>query len=140
ASLGGYLRSKFPTAPIEFRGQGECLDILVAGCGTGQHTLEAARRFAGAKVLAIDLSRTSLAYAMRKTRELGLGNIEYAQADILELGSLPRRFDLIEASGVLHHLGDPRRGWRILLSLLRPRGLMHVALYSACARESIRAA
>jgi SAM-dependent methyltransferase len=137
-ALAWYLRNQFPTAPIKAPAQTDRLDLLIAGCGTGQHTLETARRFAGAAVLAIDLSRTSLAYAKRKTQELGIGNIEFAQADILELGSLARRFDLVEASGVLHHLKDPQHGWRILLSLLRPKGFMHVALYSACARESVR--
>jgi ubiquinone/menaquinone biosynthesis C-methylase UbiE len=42
-----------------------------------------------ARLLGVDVSLTSLAYARRKTRELGLRNIEYAQADILELGSRP---------------------------------------------------
>jgi tetratricopeptide (TPR) repeat protein/SAM-dependent methyltransferase len=116
------------------------IDILVAGCGTGQHAIETAQRFAGARVLAIDLSRTSLGYAKRKTRAMGLANIDYAQADILRLGSLGRDFDLIESSGVLHHLGDPEAGWRVLVSLLRPGGFMHVGLYSAAARASIRAA
>ena len=51
---------------------GASLDVLVAGCGTGQHAIETAQRFAGARVLAIDLSRTSLGYAIRKTREARL--------------------------------------------------------------------
>ena len=67
-------------------------------------------------------------------------NIEYGQADILELGSIDRRFDLIEAVGVLHHLADPEAGWRVLLSLLRPKGLMFVGLYSALAHKSLAAA
>src|SRR5262249_44912867 len=139
-TLAWYLRNQFPTAPIESSAQTDRLDILIAGCGTGQHALETVRRFTRASVLAVDLSLTSLAYAKRKTEAVGNGNIEYAQADILELGSLPRGFDLIEASGVLHHLRDPWQGWRVLLSLLRPKGFMHVALYSARARESIREA
>ena len=48
------------------------LDILVAGCGTGQHAVLVAQIFPNARVLAIDLSLPSLAYARRKTRELGL--------------------------------------------------------------------
>jgi SAM-dependent methyltransferase len=91
-------------------------------------------------VLAVDLSLTSLSYAIRKTRALGLNNIDYAQADILKLGTIGRSFDLIESSGVLHHLADPAQGWRVLLSLLRPGGLMHIGLYSALARADIRAA
>ena len=111
--------------------------MLIAGCGTGQHAIETAQRFAGARVLAIDLSLTSLAYALRKTRELGVRNIEYAQADILKLGTIGRTFDVIESSGVLHHLADPFAGWRVLLSLLRPGGFMAVGLYSEIARADI---
>ena len=46
-------------------------------CGTGQHAIEVAR-YEGAQVLAVDLSLSSLAYAKRKTKELALNNIEYA--------------------------------------------------------------
>jgi len=135
-----YLRSQFPAAPIRVSASRSGLDVLIAGCGTGQHAVEAAQRFAGAHVLAIDLSRTSLGYALRQTRAQGIGNIEYAQADILKLDSLARRFDLIEAGGVLHHMRGWAEGWQVLLTLLRPGGFMHVGLYSALARADIRAA
>ena len=90
-----HLRGKFPASTFDDLGKRD-IDVLIAGCGTGQHAIETAQRFAGARLLAVDLSRTSLAYAMRKTRALGRGNIEYAQADILALGSLGRSFDVIE--------------------------------------------
>lgn len=115
-------------------------EVLVAGCGTGRDALSAARQFRGARVLAIDLSLASLSYAQRKTRELGVLNVEYAQADILELGTLARTFDLIAAVGVLHHLADPYEGWRMLLSRLRPGGFMCLGLYSAAARRSVAGA
>jgi tetratricopeptide (TPR) repeat protein/SAM-dependent methyltransferase len=134
-----YLRSKLPAATFRNLGKPE-IDVLIAGCGTGQHAIETAQRFAGAKVLAVDLSLTSLAYAKRKTLALGRSNIDYAQADILALGSLGRSFDLIESSGVLHHLADPLAGWRALLSLLRPGGFMTIGLYSEIARDEIVAA
>jgi tetratricopeptide (TPR) repeat protein/2-polyprenyl-3-methyl-5-hydroxy-6-metoxy-1,4-benzoquinol methylase len=134
--IGAYLYRKFPLACFQRRA-GTSVDILVAGCGTGQHAIEVARRFQGAQVLAIDLSLSSLAYARRKSQELGLTNIEYAQADILELGALGRSFDLIEAAGVLHHMADPYAAWETLLSLLRPDGFMMVGLYSEVARRDI---
>lgn len=112
-------------------------EILIAGCGTGQQSITAALRFANSKVTAVDLSLTSLAYAARKTYELGVKNIDYAQGDILELETMERQFDVIECTGVLHHLHDPIAGWRVLLNLLRPGGLLKVALYSQIARRSV---
>ncbi|MVT68808.1 methyltransferase domain-containing protein [Bradyrhizobium pachyrhizi] len=112
-------------------------DILIAGCGTGSHAIQIAQVYPNARLLAVDISMTSLAYARRKTRELGLRNIEYAQADILELASTDRSFDSIESVGVLHHLADPLAGWRVLVSLLRPGGTMRIGLYSDLARRVI---
>ena len=112
-------------------------DALIAGCGTGSHSIETAQRFPDAQVLAIDLSRVSLAYARRKTSEAGIHNIRYAQADVLKIGSIGRSFDLIEAVGVLHHLSDPEAGWRALLSVLRPGGLMLVGVFSALGKTRI---
>jgi len=112
-------------------------DVLIAGCGTGLQVLQAASRYRDARFLAIDLSLSSLAYAIRKTREIGLDNVTYAQADILEAGSIDRRFDLIESVGVLHHMRDPVQGWRALVGKLHDDGIMRVALYSQLARRPI---
>jgi SAM-dependent methyltransferase len=83
---------------------------------------------------------TSICYAMSKTRELGVRNIEYAQADIMKLGSIGKTFDMIESIGVLHHLAEPEAGWRQRLSLLRPGGFMRLGLYSERARQHVVAA
>jgi SAM-dependent methyltransferase len=137
-TIDAHLRERF-ALPASWRPpDGD--DFLIAGCGTGEHALEVARRFPQSRILAIDLSRPSLGYARRRTREMGIGNIDYAQADILRLGSIGRLFDVIEAVGVLHHLSDPEAGWRILLSLLRPGGLMRIGLYSELGRRQLQAA
>jgi tetratricopeptide (TPR) repeat protein/SAM-dependent methyltransferase len=112
-------------------------EALIAGCGTGSHPIIAAQRFRGVRVLAIDLSLSSLSYAKRKTQELSVTNIEYAQADILKLGDISRTFDIIESVGVLHHLADPFAGWRTLLSRLRPGGFMALGFYSELARRHV---
>jgi tetratricopeptide (TPR) repeat protein/SAM-dependent methyltransferase len=115
-------------------------DVLIAGCGTGMFTTGFARRTPQARFLAIDLSLASLAYAKRMANSLGLTNIEFAQADIMRLGAIDRSFDFIDASGVLHHMADPWGGWRVLLSLLRPGGIMQIGLYSELARQGVVAA
>ena len=81
-----------------------------------------------------------MCYAKRKTPADLASRIDYAQADILKLGSIDRSFDVIDASGVLHHMADPLEGWRILLSLLRPGGLMHLGFYSEAGRSDVVAA
>lgn len=118
----------------------EAPEVLVAGCGTGREAVWAATTLKNAKVLAVDLSRRSLAYATRQSRRLGLKSIEFAQADLLELGTLGRRFDVIHSVGVLHHMEDPMAGLRVLRGLMRPHGVMEVGFYSAAARRPILAA
>jgi 2-polyprenyl-3-methyl-5-hydroxy-6-metoxy-1,4-benzoquinol methylase len=139
-TIAHFLRDRLGVAPTGWQDDRTDTEILIAGCGTGFHSIDTALRFPGARILAIDVSRASLAFARRESRALHLTNIDYAQADILELSALDRRFDIIETVGVLHHLADPMAGWRALLSLLRPDGLMFVGLYSALARQSLVAA
>ena len=102
--------------------------ILIAGCGTGQHSIGTATKFKHSQVLAIDLSLSSLAYAKRKTKELSIKNIDYMQADILDLKEQTKKFDVIESVGVLHHMKDPMAGWRVLTECLKPGGLMRKIL------------
>ena len=136
--VDAYIGMRFPGAAYKPLGN-RALDVLVAGCGTGQHAIQRAQQLQSANVLAIDLSLASLSYAIRKTKEFGLTNLRYAQADILALEG-DKTFDVIDSSGVLHHLKEPLTGWRRLAGLLRPGGLMHIGLYSATARRGINAA
>jgi tetratricopeptide (TPR) repeat protein/2-polyprenyl-3-methyl-5-hydroxy-6-metoxy-1,4-benzoquinol methylase len=131
------LRRALPFAPFTPMPDDSAPEVLIAGCGTGSHSILTAQRFRGARVLAIDLSLSSISYAKRKTQELGITNIEYAQADILKVGDIMRTFDVIESGGVLHHLADPFMGWRTLLSRLRPGGFMSLGFYSELARRHV---
>jgi tetratricopeptide (TPR) repeat protein/SAM-dependent methyltransferase len=137
--LDAYLRERFPLAPFRPLGK-EQLDYLIAGCGTGQQAADVKLTFKDVSLTAIDLSLASLGYAKRKTDALGLRDIAYGQADILGLGALGKTFDVIDSAGVLHHMAEPLAGWRVLVSLLRPGGVMHIALYSTIARRDITAA
>ncbi len=115
--------------------------VLVAGCGTGQQPVDLARAFREISVLAVDLSRPSLAYAVRMAHEFGVAErVEFAQADLLRLGTLDERFEVVESVGVLHHLADPLQGWQVLRRLVQPRGFMRIGLYSERGRRHIVAA
>ena len=115
----------------------EKIKVLVAGCGTGQQAIEAAKRYKNCEVTAIDLSMRSLSYALRKTKELGIKNIKYMQADILDLDKLEDNFNIIECVGVLHHMNSPTKGWKTLLNKLSKGGIMILGLYSRLARKEV---
>ncbi|MCH8221727.1 MAG: class I SAM-dependent methyltransferase, partial [Proteobacteria bacterium] len=134
------IRSVFPLLDPAGLAKPARPEILIAGCGTGRHAIETAAKYTDSEVLAVDLSRASLAYAQQMSRRLGQDNIDYLQADILHLAALDRKFDLIECSGVLHHMADPLAGWRVLVGLLRDDGLMRIGLYSEAGRADILAA
>ena len=110
---------------------------LIAGCGTGQQSINAALNFPECNFMAIDLSETSLAYAIRKTNELGITNINYIQNDILNLKNFKKKFDYIECAGVLHHMKNPLEGWKILTDTLETKGIMKIGLYSKLARREL---
>jgi len=131
------LRRTFPLAQFAPLPDDSQPEMLIAGCGTGSQSIFTGRRYRGVRVLAVDLSLSSICYAKRKTQELGVTNIEHAQADIMKLGNIARTFDIIASVGVLHHLAEPFAGWRTLLSLLRPGGFMHLGFYSELARRHV---
>jgi Flp pilus assembly protein TadD/2-polyprenyl-3-methyl-5-hydroxy-6-metoxy-1,4-benzoquinol methylase len=135
--LNSHIQGRFPLSLFSRLLGDRNPEILIAGCGTGHHSITTSHLFKGAKILAVDLSMASLAYAKRKTAELDIESISYAQADLLKLASLDRTFDAIESVGVLHHLENPFKGLEVLISLLRPNGLMMLGFYSDLARKDI---
>ena len=114
-------------------------DVLIAGCGTGQQPIQFARTNRDVDVLAVDLSRASLAYAKRMAAKHEVPNIHFMQADILDLPSLARTFPVIECVGVLHHMADPAAGLAVLTGLLTQGGFLRLGLYSSTARRHVLA-
>ena len=131
--LGEALARMYPDRPV----RGPIEAMLVAGGGTGYEPLLAARQNPAAKVLSLDLSRTSLACGARMARRLGIGNVRFVQGDLLDVDALGERFDAILASGVLHHMADPEAGLRALAGVLHPGGVIRIGLYSEHARALV---
>ena len=134
-NLSRHLREIFPNFdPPKFLG--DHARVLVAGCGTGREPISLALACKLDEIVAVDLSRRSLAYAIRMARKLEVANVRFLQGDILAISQLQEHFHMIECAGVLHHMEEPVRGWRALLESLVPRGLMRIGLYSERAREA----
>lgn len=138
-SLKDYVSHRFPQLDNRDIPSEPC-NILFAGCGTGEQIVSMGTAFHAKNTLALDLSLNSLAYAKRKSDELGIENIHYGQADILSAAKWDASFDLIVCTGVLHHMSDPTAGLSALQQLSKPHSVYFLALYSERGRACITAA
>ncbi|MFY0701532.1 MAG: methyltransferase domain-containing protein [Bermanella sp.] len=136
-NYGSALQHEFPWVKIPDSILSEPLNILVAGCGTGRHALNIAKYFYQTHVTALDISETSLSYAYKKSAKLGIDNIEFFLADLTKLDKLNQPFDIVECSGVLHHIKQYERALHGLLANLKPNGFIKLSLYSERARKPI---
>ena len=113
------------------------INVLIAGCGTWQ-----AAKFAlthpAARVVAIDISRTSLDHTEALKQKYDVANLETRQLPIENAADLDQRFDYIISTGVLHHLADPDAGVRALGSVLADDGVMYLMLYAPYGRTGVK--
>ena len=103
--------------------------LLDAGCGNGELTRSVAEY--GPEIVAMDFSR-SVENARRRLFEKGFEvshRVHYLQANVLELPLLPRGFDMVHSSGVLHHTPSTYRAFRSVSKAVKPGGKFYVQLY-----------
>lgn len=98
--------------------------VLEAGCGTGAQTVTLARRSPGARFVSIDRSATALDAARDAVAHAGLRNVEFQQADLLDLPFAPASFDHLFVCFVLEHLPQPADALARLRTLLVPGGTL----------------
>jgi SAM-dependent methyltransferase len=111
-----------PVAPEFFKDK----IVLEGGCGKGRHT-QLAAQWGAREVIGVDLS-AAVETAFAATRHLR--NAHIVQADIFNL-PFARAFDYAFSVGVLHHLPDPRGGFKSLASKVKPGGHISAWVYGA---------
>lgn len=114
--------------------------ILVAGDGTGDASINWAETLldSEAEIVAIDLSATSIDRARQRLAKRKLTNVTHHHMSILDLPSSGLgQFDVIECTGVLHHLPDPNAGLAALSAMLKDDGIMGLMVYAEYGRISI---
>jgi len=98
---------------------------LDAGCGKGRYTRFLAPHLDA--LVALDGSSAVEAAA----RNLGTyPNVLVVRSDLRTVPVAPGSIDFVTCLGVLHHLEDPRAGFRSLVRLLAPDGRILLYLYS----------
>ncbi|MGC1381756.1 MAG: methyltransferase [Candidatus Baltobacteraceae bacterium] len=110
--------------------------ILVGGCGTTQAAHYAAR-WPHAKVVGIDVSAKSLAFAAELKRKYALDNLELHVLEVERAAELGETFEHVVCTGVLHHLPDPDAGLRALHDVLAPGGALNVMVYAPYGRAGV---
>jgi SAM-dependent methyltransferase len=100
--------------------------VLEAGCGVGAQTLTLAQRSPGARFTSIDISAESVAEAKRRADAVGLGNVQFQQADLFDLPFAEASFDHVFVCFVLEHLSRPVEALAILRRVLKPGGSITV--------------
>lgn len=102
---------------------------LDVGCGFGRHIFHAATF--GAEMVGVDISA-----AIDSTRRnvAHLPNVHLVQANLYQLPFRQGTFDFAYSIGVLHHLPEPERGFRSVVSMVRPSGAVFIWVYSKSRR------
>src|SRR6478752_5976256 len=110
--------------------------ILIAGCGTSQAARHALME-PEARVIAIDVSESSLRHTHDLHRKHEIRNLQLHQLAIERIGELGETFDQIVCTGVLHHLSVPDVGLRSLRDVLARDGAMQLMVYAPYGRAGI---
>lgn len=100
-------------------------DVLECACGTGLLSGVIAKKCQS--LTATDFSANMLKRARKKYARLG--NVTFAQADILNLRYPDSRFDAVVAANVIHLLDEPTRALRELNRVCRPGGRIVIPTY-----------
>jgi len=115
---------------VRLAGSGALTGALIdAGCGTGEHTILAAR--SGAQALGVDVSMRAIEIARAKAADRG-SNARFEVVDALLLDGLGEPFDTVVDSGLFHVFDDADRARYVaaLHSVLRPGGHLHLMCFS----------
>jgi len=89
-------------------------------------------------IVYLDFSLASMKVAQMRAKIKGLDNIKWFNDKIENIPKLNLgKFDLIECSGVLHHLPDPQAGLNILSQSLTDRGGIDIMVYARIGRTGI---
>jgi len=113
------------------------LSFLDVGCGSGLHSL-AALRAGAARAVSFDVDPLSVT-AAKRVREAAAGfSWEILEGSVLDSEFLGRiePADVVYAWGSLHHTGAMWKALEHTAALVRPGGLLYVALYTTSHRSA----
>jgi ubiquinone/menaquinone biosynthesis C-methylase UbiE len=107
--------------------------IIEVGSGTSQLSLALAS-CSNNKIVAFDPTIQSLELGAQFARKNKINNVEFIKGDLFEDPIIPRSFDVVWCSGVLHHTKSTFDGLEIISRWLKPGGYIFIGLYNKYGR------
>lgn len=95
-------------------------------CGIGDFAVLAQREFAPSRLVALDHSKSSLAYARSVAEEFGIHGIEYTYGDAAEMLLDPDQFDFVTCRHSLQIFNKPDLILKELFRICRPGGRVYI--------------
>jgi SAM-dependent methyltransferase len=110
--------------------------VLDVGCGTGQTTVDIARRVApGGRVVGLDISRPMLAAARRRQTPSGAVSIDFREGDA-QVAPIERgAFDVVFSRFGIMFFADPVAAFKNLQGALRPTGRLAILCWQGLPRN-----
>jgi len=104
----------------------EGMTIADICCGIGDFAVLLRKEFAPARLVALDHSKSSLAYARKVATDFGVGGIEYIYGDAAEMLIDDDQFDFVTCRHSLQIFDRPELILRELFRICKPGGRVYV--------------
>jgi ubiquinone/menaquinone biosynthesis C-methylase UbiE len=101
------------------------LHIADIGCGSGEITSRLARLYPEARVIGVDILKSSLAFAAERHAALA-PRVSFEQGDAFELALPAHAFDLVVCRHLTQAVPEPKRVLAELYRICKPGGWIHV--------------
>lgn len=107
------------------------MEVMEFGCGTGTTAIAHAPHVR--HIQAYDVSTKMLGIAQAKADAAGVSNVDFQQADIVNLSLPPKAYDVIMGHSILHLLGNKEAVIAKVFAALKPGGVFVSS--TICARH-----
>ena len=103
--------------------------VIEVGSGTSQLSIALASG-TNNQVIAFDPTLESLRLGSNFSKKSGVSNCIFVNGDLFSNPFIPEYFDIVWCSGVLHHTENPKKGFEIITTWLKPEGYVIIGLYN----------
>ena len=105
--------------------------IADIGAGSGYYSFRIAQRFPESQVIAVDIQPEMLDFIKRRSRDIGLSNVEIQLGTVESIKLPPETIDAVLFGDAYHEFSHPYAMMRSIYEALKPGGLVYLLEYRA---------